>query len=124
MKREALAKCIFGFPPVESNHRQVSGALNSSQQGPPASIDSAGLENGNAEHLPQRRIHLNSEQINGFFVLRRGRRHGQAREIPPTKMGSWQVHLLAQSIRRRYKSQPSRKSLASTATERLTKGIL
>ncbi|KAH8163699.1 hypothetical protein CIB48_g4562 [Xylaria polymorpha] len=47
---EAPAISIFGSPsPVQSNHRQASGALNSSQQGPPANIDSAGLENGNAE---------------------------------------------------------------------------
>jgi hypothetical protein len=47
---EAPAIRIFGSPsPVQSNHRQVSGALNSSQQGPPADIDSAGSENGNAE---------------------------------------------------------------------------
>ena len=56
---EAPAIRIFGSPsPVESNHRQASGALNSSQQGPPADIDSAGLENGDAERSPSRRIHL------------------------------------------------------------------
>jgi hypothetical protein len=48
---EAPAIRIFGSPsPVQSNYRQ--GALNSSQQGPPADIDSAGLENGNAERSP------------------------------------------------------------------------
>jgi hypothetical protein len=37
---EAPAICIFRSPsPVESNHHQVSGALNSSQQGLPADID-------------------------------------------------------------------------------------
>jgi hypothetical protein len=47
---EAPAIRIFGSPsPVQSNHHQASGALNSSQQGPPANIDSAGLENGDAE---------------------------------------------------------------------------
>jgi hypothetical protein len=47
---EVPAISIFGSPsPVESNHRHVSDALNSSQQGPPADIDSAGSENGNAE---------------------------------------------------------------------------
>jgi hypothetical protein len=46
---EAPAIRIFGSPPAESNHRQASGALNSSQQGPPTDIDSAGLENGDAE---------------------------------------------------------------------------
>ena len=40
---------LFGSPPVEPDHHQASGALNSSQQGPPADIDSAGLENGDAE---------------------------------------------------------------------------
>jgi hypothetical protein len=37
---------------VESNHRQASGVMNSSQQGPSAGIVSAGLENGDAEHSP------------------------------------------------------------------------
>ena len=47
---EAPAIRIFGSPsPVELNHRQASSALNSSQQGPPADIDSAELENGDAE---------------------------------------------------------------------------
>jgi hypothetical protein len=41
---------LFGpLPPVESNHRQASCALNSSQQRPPADIDSAGSENGDTE---------------------------------------------------------------------------
>jgi hypothetical protein len=47
---EAPAIRLFGSPsPVQSNHRQVSGALNSSQQGPPADIDSARSENGDSE---------------------------------------------------------------------------
>ncbi|KAA6406979.1 MAG: hypothetical protein FRX48_09277 [Lasallia pustulata] len=41
--------CLFGSPPVEPDHRQTSNALNSSQQGPPADINLAGLENGDAE---------------------------------------------------------------------------
>jgi hypothetical protein len=50
---EAPAIRIFGSPsPVKSNHHQASGALSSSQQGPPADIDSAGLENGDAERSP------------------------------------------------------------------------
>jgi hypothetical protein len=50
---EVPAIRIFGSPsPVESNHRQASGAVNSSQQGPSADIDSAGLENGDAERSP------------------------------------------------------------------------
>jgi hypothetical protein len=50
---EAPAIRIFGSPsPVESNHRQVSGALNSSQQGLPADIDPAGSDNGDAERSP------------------------------------------------------------------------
>ena len=54
MKREKhLPYIFFGYPsPVESNHSQASGALNSSQQGPSADIDSAELENGNAERSP------------------------------------------------------------------------
>jgi hypothetical protein len=36
--------------PVESNHSQESGIIDTSQQGPPAAIDLAGLENGDAEH--------------------------------------------------------------------------
>lgn len=54
---EAPAIRILGTPsPVESNHRQVSGALTSSQQGPSADIDSARLENGNAERSPSASI--------------------------------------------------------------------
>ncbi|KAH6704341.1 hypothetical protein BKA61DRAFT_636107 [Leptodontidium sp. MPI-SDFR-AT-0119] len=50
---DAPAIRIFGFPsPVQSNHRQVSGALNSSQQGPPADIASDGSENGDVERSP------------------------------------------------------------------------
>jgi hypothetical protein len=50
---DAPAIRIFGSPsPVQSNHRQVSDALNSSQQGPPADIASAGLENGDVERSP------------------------------------------------------------------------
>ncbi|PVH70046.1 hypothetical protein DL98DRAFT_564266 [Cadophora sp. DSE1049] len=48
--REPPAIRIFGSPsPFESNHRQVSGALNSSQQGAPADIDPAGSNNSDAE---------------------------------------------------------------------------
>lgn len=44
---------IFGSPsPVRSNHRQVSGALNSSQQEPPTDIALAGSENGGVERTP------------------------------------------------------------------------
>ena len=47
---EAPAMHMFGSPsPVEPNHRQASGALNSSQQEPHADIDSAGLKNDEAE---------------------------------------------------------------------------
>ena len=47
---EAPAIRIFGSPsPVKSNYRQASGTSDLSQQGPPADIDSAGLENGDAE---------------------------------------------------------------------------
>ncbi len=46
---EASTIRIFESPPIESNHRQASGALNPSQQGPPAHISSAGLQNGDAE---------------------------------------------------------------------------
>jgi hypothetical protein len=50
---DAPAIRIFGFPsPVQSNHCQVSGALNSSQQGPPADIASYGSENGDVERSP------------------------------------------------------------------------
>jgi hypothetical protein len=46
---EAPAIRIFGSH-SPANHRQASGALNSSsQQGPPADIDPAGLENGDAQ---------------------------------------------------------------------------
>lgn len=46
---------IFGHPatsPVESNHRQASGVMSTSQQGPSTDIDSTGLENSDAEHSP------------------------------------------------------------------------
>ena len=50
---EAPTIRIFGSPSlIESNHRQASGVTNSSQQGLSADIDSAGLENGNAERSP------------------------------------------------------------------------
>ncbi|KAG9232395.1 hypothetical protein BJ875DRAFT_544592 [Amylocarpus encephaloides] len=53
---EAPAIRIFGSPSlVQSNHRQVSGALNSSQQGPPTDIASAGSENGDTDHVAPRR---------------------------------------------------------------------
>ena len=49
---EATAIRLFGSPSfVKSNHRQASDALNSSQQGPPTDIGSAGLENGDAERF-------------------------------------------------------------------------
>jgi hypothetical protein len=38
-------------PPVESNH-QASGTMNTSQQGPSADIDLAGLENGDVDRSP------------------------------------------------------------------------
>ena len=44
---------LFGpLPLVESNHLEVSAVMTTSQQGPPADNDSAGLENGDAEHPP------------------------------------------------------------------------
>ena len=44
---------LFGpLSPVESNHREASAAMTTSQQGLPADIDLAGLENGDAEHPP------------------------------------------------------------------------
>jgi hypothetical protein len=50
---EPLTRRIFGSPsPVESNHRQASGVMNTSQQGPSADIDSARLENGDVERSP------------------------------------------------------------------------
>jgi hypothetical protein len=49
---EAPTIHILGSPLVDSNHRQASGVLNSSQQGSSADIDPAGLENGNAERSP------------------------------------------------------------------------
>lgn len=67
---------IFMRNPSESNHLQASGAVNSSQQGPLASIDSTGLENGNAERSPSAPNSPPLVRANGFFVLRRGRRHG------------------------------------------------
>lgn len=47
-----FAPLFAPLPPVESNHREASAVMTTSQQGPPADIDSAGLENGDAEHPP------------------------------------------------------------------------
>lgn len=50
---EAPSRRIFGSPsPVASNHRQTSGIMNTSQQGPSSDVDSARLENGDAERSP------------------------------------------------------------------------
>lgn len=38
-----------GIPPVESNPRQVSGVMNTSEQDPSTNIDTTGLENGDTE---------------------------------------------------------------------------
>lgn len=67
---------IFGHPsesgifirnpyPVESIHREASGAMNTSQQGPSADIGSARLGNGDTERSPSA---LNPPQ------LRKGKR--------------------------------------------------
>ena len=49
---EAPTRRIFGTPsPVESNHLHAF-VMNTSQHGPSAGIDSAGLENGDAKHSP------------------------------------------------------------------------
>jgi hypothetical protein len=50
---EAPTRRIFGPPsPIASNHHQTSGIMNTSQQGPSADVDSARLENGDAERTP------------------------------------------------------------------------
>ncbi|KAH8587523.1 hypothetical protein B0O99DRAFT_694404 [Bisporella sp. PMI_857] len=50
---EAPSRRIFGSPsPVASNHRQTSDIMNTSQQGPSWDVDSARLENGDAERSP------------------------------------------------------------------------
>ena len=50
---EAQPRRIFGSPsPVASNHRQTSGIMNTSPQGPSANVDSASLENGDPERSP------------------------------------------------------------------------
>lgn len=41
---------IRNSSPIESNHSQASGVINTSQQGPPTDIDSPELENGDGEH--------------------------------------------------------------------------
>jgi hypothetical protein len=44
---------LFGpLPPIESSYREASAAMTTSQQGPLTDIDSAGLENGDAERPP------------------------------------------------------------------------
>jgi hypothetical protein len=40
------------LPPVESNHREASAVMTTSQQRPPADIASAGSENGDVERSP------------------------------------------------------------------------
>ncbi|KAI9855801.1 MAG: hypothetical protein M1813_009610 [Trichoglossum hirsutum] len=50
---EAPAIHIFGSPsPVESNYRQTSGTMNTSQQRPSGDTDTARLKNGDAEPSP------------------------------------------------------------------------
>jgi hypothetical protein len=50
---KAPTRRIFGsLSPVASNHRQTSGIISTSQQGPSADVDSARLENGDAERSP------------------------------------------------------------------------
>ncbi|TVY92751.1 hypothetical protein LAWI1_G002077 [Lachnellula willkommii] len=44
---------LFGpLPPIKSNYREASAVMTTSQQGPPADIDLAGLENSDAKHPP------------------------------------------------------------------------
>lgn len=50
---EGLSRRISGSPsPVEPNQPRESGIANTSQQGPPMSVDSVDLGNGDAEHTP------------------------------------------------------------------------
>ena len=50
---EAQSRHTFGSPsPVASNHYQTSGIMDTSQQGPSSDIDSASVENGDAERSP------------------------------------------------------------------------
>jgi hypothetical protein len=67
--REAPAIHIFGSPsPVESDYRQASGTINTSQQGPSTDIDTVRLENGDAKLSPSA---LNSPRLRtGKQVLR------------------------------------------------------
>jgi hypothetical protein len=103
---KAPTRRIFGsLSPVASNHRQTSGIISTSQQGPSADVDSARLENGDAERSPSASNSPHLRTGNGFFVLQQGRHCGQAGKSPPIKMGGrsqGQVHLLAQSIHQRY----------------------
>ena len=51
--REAPTRRLFGSTsPVTSNHRQPSGIMNTSPQGPCPDVDSARLGNGDAERSP------------------------------------------------------------------------
>ncbi|KAH8782178.1 hypothetical protein BGZ57DRAFT_759154 [Hyaloscypha finlandica] len=97
--REPPAIRIFGSPsPVQSNHRQVSGALNSSQQGPPADIASAGSENGDAEHPPsapnsprprtgKRVLRPTTGQVLGPSRRKQSQKDGQPQSVASASLG-------------------------------------
>lgn len=85
---EAPTGRIFGSPsPVASNHRQTSGIMSTSQQGPSADVDSARLENGDAVRSPSA---SNSPRLGmGKQVLRptTGQALRPSRKLPSQKDG-------------------------------------
>ena len=100
--REAPTRRYFGSPsPVESNHRQASGVMNTSQQGPSADIDSIELENGDAERSPSA---PNSPRFRtGKRVLRpaAGQASRSSKRGPSQKEGQPASASLGQSIHQR-----------------------
>jgi hypothetical protein len=63
---------IRNSPPAESNHGQGSGDIDTSRQGPSTDVDSARLENGDAERSPS--ASNSSPPSSGKRVLRPTRR--------------------------------------------------
>jgi hypothetical protein len=97
---------LFGpLSPVESNHREASAAMAIPQQELPADIDSAGSDNGNAEHPPSAPNLPRPRMGNTFVILQRDRYCGQAEKSNLRKMNcrsQRQAQLGAQSIQQSY----------------------
>jgi hypothetical protein len=73
---------------VVSGHRQISGIMNTPQQGPSAGVDSASLENGDAERPPSASNSLHSRTSKWDPRPTTGQALQPSRETPPIKMCS------------------------------------